>query len=61
MFTVELPVIKPITAKQIKATTRKLISAGGSPAVSHGGDLLRHPDSAADGGEMNELLRTGVD
>lgn len=40
MFIVELSVIKPITAEQIKASTRKLISFPLSPLLNHGSDLM---------------------
>ena len=61
MFIVELSVIKPITAKQIKASTRKLISSLLSPPINHGGDLVRRPDSAPqmeawDGSRENGLF-----
>lgn len=40
MFIVELSVIKPITAEQIKASTRELISSQLSPSLNHATDLM---------------------
>lgn len=48
MFIVELSVIKPITARQIKASVRKLISPQLSPTVNHASDLMWRYDSATD-------------
>lgn len=46
MFIVELSVIKPITAEQIKASTRELISFQLSPSLNHGTDLMPWLSSA---------------
>lgn len=46
MFTVELSVIKPITEKEIKTSTRDLISSQLSPPVNHDSDLGHGHDSA---------------
>lgn len=47
MFIVELSVIKPITAEQIKASTRELISSQLSPSLNHGADLMPWLSSAS--------------
>lgn len=47
MFIVELSVIKPITAEQIKASMRELISSRLSPSLNHGTDLMPWLSSAS--------------